>query len=45
MDGPELAEQESGSQFLGLANGLSALYPLRRQEKRLLDARLLAVPW
>ena len=37
-------EQESGPQFLRLANALSALYPRGREEKRLLDAMLLAVP-
>ena len=30
--------------FLRLANALSALYPRGSQEKRLLDATLLAVP-
>jgi hypothetical protein len=34
------AEQERGPDFLRLANALSALY----EEKRLLDAMLLAVP-
>ena len=38
------AEQERGSDFLRLANALSALYPRRSEEKRLLDAMLLAVP-
>ena len=38
------AEQQRGSGFLGLANALSALYPRGSQEKRLLDAMLLAVP-
>ncbi len=37
-------EQERGSGFLHLANALSALYPRRSEEKRLLDAMLLAVP-
>ena len=38
------AEQERGPDFLRLANALSALYPRVSQEKRLLDAMLLAVP-
>ena len=38
------AEQERGPDFLRLANALSALYPRISQEKRLLDAMLLAVP-
>ena len=38
------AEQERGPDFLRLANALSALYPRPSQEKRLLDAMLLAVP-
>ncbi len=38
------AEQERGSDFLRLANALSALYPRGSREKRLLDAMLLAVP-
>jgi adenine-specific DNA methylase len=38
------AEQERGPEFLRLANGLSALYPKGSEEKRLLDAMLLAVP-
>lgn len=38
------AEQERGSDFLRLANALSALYPMGSEEKRLLDAMLLAVP-
>ena len=33
-----------GSEFLRLANSLSALYPKGIEEKRLLDAMLLAVP-
>ena len=37
-------EQERGSDFLRLANAFSALYPRPSQEKRLLDAMLLAVP-
>ncbi|MDZ7392993.1 MAG: DUF1156 domain-containing protein, partial [candidate division KSB1 bacterium] len=38
------AEQERGPEFLRLANALSALYPSGCEEKRLLDAMLLAVP-
>ena len=38
------AEQERGPDFLRLANALSALYPRGGEEKRLLDAMLLAVP-
>jgi putative DNA methylase len=38
------AEQERGGDFLRLANALSALYPTGSDEKRLLDAMLLAVP-
>jgi putative DNA methylase len=38
------AEQERGPDFLRLANALSALYPKESEEKRLLDAMLLAVP-
>ena len=38
------AEQERGPDFLRLANALSALYPSVSEEKRLLDAMLLAVP-
>ena len=38
------AEQERGPDFLRLANALSALYPKGSDEKRLLDAMLLAVP-
>jgi putative DNA methylase len=37
-------EQERGPDFLRLANALSALYPQGSEEKRLLDAMLLAVP-
>ena len=37
-------EQERGPDFLRLANALSALYPKNSEEKRLLDAMLLAVP-
>ncbi|MBC7170405.1 DUF1156 domain-containing protein, partial [Candidatus Bipolaricaulota bacterium] len=38
------AEQERGPDFVRLANALSALYPKGSEEKRLLDAMLLAVP-
>jgi putative DNA methylase len=38
------AEQERGPDFLRLANAFSALYPKGSEEKRLLDAMLLAVP-
>lgn len=38
------AEQDRGPNFLRLANALSALYPHGAEEKRLLDAMLLAVP-
>ncbi len=38
------AEQDRGTDFLRLANALSALYPRGSEEKRLLDAMLLAVP-
>jgi putative DNA methylase len=38
------AEQDRGPDFLRLANALSALYPKASEEKRLLDAMLLAVP-
>jgi putative DNA methylase len=38
------AEQERAPDFLRLANALSALYPKVSEEKRLLDAMLLAVP-
>ena len=38
------AEQERGPDFLRLANALSALYPTSSEEKRLLDAMVLAVP-
>lgn len=37
------AEQERGPYFLRLANALSALYPKGSEEKRLLDAMLLAM--
>ena len=37
------AEQERGPDFLRLANALTALYPHGSEEKRLLDAMLLAV--
>jgi hypothetical protein len=38
------AEQDRGPDFLRLANALSALYPKGSEEKRLVDAMLLAVP-
>ena len=38
------AEQDRGPDFLRLANALSALYPRDCEEKRLLDAMLLAAP-
>ncbi len=38
------AEQERGPDFLRLANALSALYPKGSEEKRLVDAMLMAVP-
>ena len=38
------AEQERGPDFRRLANALSALYPRGSEEKRLLDAMLLATP-
>jgi len=38
------AEQDRGPDFLRLANALSALYPKVNEEKRLLDAMLLAMP-
>jgi len=38
------AEIQRGPEFLRLANALSALYPRDSEEKRLLDAMLLAVP-
>lgn len=38
-----MARQERGPNFLRLANALSALYPKVSDEKRLLDAMLLAV--
>jgi putative DNA methylase len=38
------AEHDRGPDFLRLANALSALYPKGSEEKRLLDAMLLAVP-
>jgi hypothetical protein len=38
------AEQDRGPDFLRLANALSALYPKQSEEKRLLDAMLLAAP-
>jgi hypothetical protein len=38
------SEQDRGPDFLRLANALSALYPKDSEEKRLLDAMLLAMP-
>lgn len=38
------SESQKGREFLRLANALSALYPKGSEEKRLLDAMLLAVP-
>jgi len=38
------SETERGPDFLRLANALTALYPKESDEKRLLDAMLLAVP-
>lgn len=38
------AEQDRGSDFMRLANSLTALYPRDSEEKRLLDAMLLAAP-
>jgi hypothetical protein len=38
------SEIERGPDFLRLANALSALYPIGSDEKRLVDAMLLAVP-
>jgi hypothetical protein len=38
------AETERGPDFVRLANALSALYPKGSDEKRLVDAMLLAVP-
>jgi len=38
------AEQDRGPDFLRLANALSALYPKGSEEKRLIDAMVLAVP-
>jgi putative DNA methylase len=38
------SEQDRSPDFLRLANALSALYPKDSEEKRLLDAMLLAMP-
>jgi hypothetical protein len=38
------AEQERGPDFLRLSNALSGLYPKGSEEKRLIDAMVLAVP-
>jgi len=36
--------EENGTGFLRLANALAALYPAGNEEKRLLEAILLAAP-
>jgi len=41
---PRVRGQERGPDFLRLANAFSALYPKGSEEKRLIDAMLLAVP-
>jgi hypothetical protein len=38
------AEQQRGPEFMRLANALSALYPAKSEEKRLLDAMILSAP-
>jgi len=38
------AEVERGPDFVRLANALTALYPAGSEEKRLLEAMLLAAP-
>jgi hypothetical protein len=38
------AEQHRGPEFMRLANALSALYPPKSEEKRLLDAMILSAP-
>lgn len=38
------SEQQRGPEFMRLANALSALYPPKSEEKRLLDAMLLSAP-
>ena len=38
------AEQQRGPEFMRLANALSALYPPKSEEKRLLDAMILSAP-
>src|SRR5262249_55941716 len=38
------SEQDRGPEFMRLASALSALYPRESEEKRLLDAMLLASP-
>ena len=38
------AERERGPDFMRLSNALSALYPRGTEEKRLVDAMLLAAP-
>jgi hypothetical protein len=37
-------EQQRGPEFMRLANALSALYPPKSEEKRLLDAMILSAP-
>lgn len=39
-----LIQADRGPDLLRLANAVSALYPKQGEEKRLLDAMLLAVP-
>ena len=39
-----VAMREEEGDFLGLANALSALYPINREDKRLLNAMLFAMP-
>jgi len=41
---PRFREIQRGSEFLRLANALTALYPPDSEKGRLLDATLLAVP-
>ena len=41
---PRVNATNEKASFLRLANALSALYPAGSEEKRLLDAMLLAVP-
>jgi len=37
-------QQDKGPEFMRLANALSALYPVKSEEKRLLDAMILSAP-